>query len=174
MSGSAALEGARQGLGRGILLGLEFFVAADIIHTVAVDLSLQTVAILAVIVLIRTFLSFTLHVELNGLWPWQMRPSTPSERATEPRRCAPFSLPRRSWPRSATSAPTGADDQGKVRPVVLAWTILRPQSRTILQTGSAPITWIVRKAELTDSGAAQTLRPPPALNHYRSTAHSGP
>jgi uncharacterized membrane protein len=86
VSGSAALEGARQALGRGILLSLEFFVAGDIIHTVAVDLSLQTVAILAVIVLIRTFLSFTLHVELNGRWPWQMRPSTPPERAPEPRR----------------------------------------------------------------------------------------
>lgn len=70
-SAGSSIEGARQGLGRGILLGLEFFVAADIIHTVAVDLSLETVAVLAIVVLIRTFLSFTLHVELNGRWPWQ-------------------------------------------------------------------------------------------------------
>ncbi|QJR80475.1 DUF1622 domain-containing protein [Alteromonas pelagimontana] len=61
----------RQRLGRGILLGLEFLVAADIIHTVAVELTFQTVSVLAIIVLIRTFLSFTLDVELTGRWPWQ-------------------------------------------------------------------------------------------------------
>lgn len=61
----------RQRLGRGILLGLEFLVAADIIHTVAVELTFKTVGILAIIVLIRTFLSFTLEVELTGRWPWQ-------------------------------------------------------------------------------------------------------
>lgn len=62
---------ARQKLGRGILVGLEFLVAADIIHTVAVDLSFRTVGVLSLIVLIRTFLSFTLEVELTGRWPWQ-------------------------------------------------------------------------------------------------------
>lgn len=61
----------RERLGRGILLGLEFLVAADIIHTVAVELTFETVAVLAIIVLIRTFLSFTLEVELTGRWPWQ-------------------------------------------------------------------------------------------------------
>ncbi|MCB8985714.1 MAG: DUF1622 domain-containing protein [Ardenticatenaceae bacterium] len=61
----------RQRLGRGILLGLEFLVAADIIHTAAVDFNIQTVAVLATIVIIRTFLSFTLEVELTGRWPWQ-------------------------------------------------------------------------------------------------------
>lgn len=63
----------RRRLGRGILLGLEFLVAADIIHTVAVDLTLETVSVLAIVVLIRTFLSFTLDVELTGRWPWQER-----------------------------------------------------------------------------------------------------
>lgn len=63
----------RQCLGRGILLGLEFLVAADIIHTVAVELTFKTVATLAIIVLIRTFLSFTLEVELTGRWPWQKK-----------------------------------------------------------------------------------------------------
>lgn len=61
----------RQRLGNGILLGLEFLVAADIIHTVAVELTFETVGILAIVVLIRTFLSFTLDVELTGRWPWQ-------------------------------------------------------------------------------------------------------
>lgn len=61
----------RRRLGRGILLGLEFLVAGDIIHTVAVELTFETVGVLAIIVLIRTFLSFTLEVELTGSWPWQ-------------------------------------------------------------------------------------------------------
>ena len=61
----------RQRLGRGILLGLELLVAADIIHTVAVELSFETVGVLSIIVLIRTFLSFTLAVELTGKLPWQ-------------------------------------------------------------------------------------------------------
>lgn len=67
----AVFRKTRQRLGRGILLGLEFLVAADIIHTVAVELSFETVGVLAIVVLIRTFLSFTLDVELTGHWPWQ-------------------------------------------------------------------------------------------------------
>jgi uncharacterized membrane protein len=61
----------RANLGRGILLGLEFLVAADIIGTVAVDPTLQSLAVLAGIILIRTFLSFSLEVEIEGHWPWQ-------------------------------------------------------------------------------------------------------
>ncbi|MEX1032525.1 MAG: DUF1622 domain-containing protein [Cellvibrionaceae bacterium] len=61
----------RQRLGRGILLGLEFLVAADIIYTVAVELTFQSVGVLASILVIRTFLSFTLELELTGSWPWQ-------------------------------------------------------------------------------------------------------
>lgn len=67
----AIFHSVRQRLGRGILLGLEFLVAADIIHTVAVEVTFRTVGVLAAIVLIRTFLSFTLEVELTGSWPWQ-------------------------------------------------------------------------------------------------------
>ena len=61
----------RQSLGRSILLGLEILVAADIIRTVAVEPTLDSVAVLAGIVAIRTFLSFSLEVELEGRWPWQ-------------------------------------------------------------------------------------------------------
>lgn len=61
----------RHRLARGILLGLEFLVAADIINTVSVELTLTSVATLAVIVAIRTFLSFTLELEMTGRWPWQ-------------------------------------------------------------------------------------------------------
>ena len=61
----------RQEVGRAILLGLELLVAADIIRTVAISPTLESVAVLAGIVLVRTFLSFSLEVELTGKWPWQ-------------------------------------------------------------------------------------------------------
>jgi uncharacterized membrane protein len=63
----------RRNLGRAILLGLEFLVAGDIIRTVAVAPSLTNVAVLGVIVLIRTFLSASLEVEIEGRWPWSAR-----------------------------------------------------------------------------------------------------
>lgn len=61
----------RQEVGRAILLGLELLVAADIIRTVAISPTLESVAVLSGIVLVRTFLSFSLEVELTGMWPWQ-------------------------------------------------------------------------------------------------------
>jgi uncharacterized membrane protein len=64
----------RRGLGRSILLGLELLVAADIIRTVAVTPTFQSVGVLAMIVLIRTFLSFSLELEITGRWPWQKKP----------------------------------------------------------------------------------------------------
>ncbi|TQR84986.1 DUF1622 domain-containing protein [Mycobacterium hodleri] len=64
----------RETLGRTILLGLEFLVAADIIRTVAVTPNAQSVAVLAGIVAIRTFLSFSLELEITGRWPWQKKP----------------------------------------------------------------------------------------------------
>ncbi|MEW9854961.1 DUF1622 domain-containing protein [Novosphingobium sp. M1R2S20] len=63
----------RSSLGRAILLGLEFLVAADIINTVAVQPSLTSVAVLAGIVAIRTFLSFSLEMEIEGRLPWKRR-----------------------------------------------------------------------------------------------------
>lgn len=61
----------RQGIGRAILLGLEFLVAADIIRTVAVSPTFNSAGVLGIIVVIRTFLSMSLEVELEGRWPWQ-------------------------------------------------------------------------------------------------------
>jgi len=69
----AIVAAFRSSLGRSILLGLEFLVAADIINTVGVEPTLQSLAVLAGIVLIRTFLSFSLEVEIEGRWPWQGR-----------------------------------------------------------------------------------------------------
>ena len=63
---------------RSILLGLEFLVAADIIRTVAVQPSLENVAVLGLIIFIRTFLSFSLEVELDGRWPWARASSGPT------------------------------------------------------------------------------------------------
>lgn len=63
----------RRILGRSILLGLELLVAADIIRTVAITPTLSSVGLLAAIVVIRTFLSWTLELEMSGRWPWQKR-----------------------------------------------------------------------------------------------------
>jgi len=64
----------RQQVGKAILLGLEFLVAGDIIRTVAVSPTFAGVGVLGILVVVRTFLSFTLDVELSGRWPWQSRP----------------------------------------------------------------------------------------------------
>jgi uncharacterized membrane protein len=73
----------RQHLGRSILLGLELLVAADIIRTVAVTPSLNSVLVLALIVAIRTFLSFSLELEITGRWPWHTTPeATPGPSGT--------------------------------------------------------------------------------------------
>ncbi len=72
----------RRFLGRSILLGLELLVAADIIRTVAVTPTLESVGVLACIVLIRTFLSWSLELEITGRWPWQKgdeKPTTAAE-----------------------------------------------------------------------------------------------
>ncbi len=61
----------RRFLGRSILLGLEFLVAADIIHTVVIAPTLDSVAVLGLLVLIRTFLSWSLELEITGRWPWR-------------------------------------------------------------------------------------------------------
>jgi len=61
----------RSNLGRGILLGLELLVGADIISTITAPLTIESVGLLAGIVLIRTFLSFSLETEIEGCWPWQ-------------------------------------------------------------------------------------------------------
>ncbi len=73
----------RHELGGTIVLGLEFLVAGDIIRTVAVDPSLQSVAVLGLIVLIRTFLSMALQLEIDGCWPWQRRARAPSRPEAE-------------------------------------------------------------------------------------------
>ncbi len=66
----AAYIALRQDLGRVILLGLEVLIIADIIRTIVVDPTIESVGVLGVIVLIRILLSFSLEVEIDGMWPW--------------------------------------------------------------------------------------------------------
>lgn len=67
----AGFQPYRATLGRGILLGLEFLIAADIIRTVTLTPTLDSLLVLAGIVVVRTFLSLSLQVEIEGRWPWQ-------------------------------------------------------------------------------------------------------
>lgn len=64
-------------IGRSLLLGLEVVVAADIVKTIAVEPTLMSLAVLAGLVLIRTFLSWTLVLEIEGRWPWQREADHP-------------------------------------------------------------------------------------------------
>ena len=65
----------RHNLGRTILLGLEVLIVADIILTVTIDQTLESAATLGLIVLVRTFLSFSLDIEMDGVVPWRRRAS---------------------------------------------------------------------------------------------------
>jgi uncharacterized membrane protein len=77
--GRAAYQRARQGVGRAILLGLEVLIIADIVLTITVDRTFDSAITLGIIVLVRTFLSFSLEIELEGTLPWR-RGSTETER----------------------------------------------------------------------------------------------
>jgi uncharacterized membrane protein len=72
-AGPAAYQAYRERIGRALLLGLEILVAADVIRTVALEQTLGSIASLALLVVIRTFLSWSLVVEIEGRWPWQAR-----------------------------------------------------------------------------------------------------
>lgn len=72
----------RARLGRAIVLGLELLVAADILRTIVTAPTLSNVAVLGLIVLIRTFLTMSLEAELDGRWPWQK--TVPPERSNAP------------------------------------------------------------------------------------------
>ena len=67
----SAYERARQDVGRAILLGLEVLIIADIVQTITIDPSLESALALGLIVVVRTFLSFSLEVELYGTMPWR-------------------------------------------------------------------------------------------------------
>jgi uncharacterized membrane protein len=69
-SRATAYELTRRNLGRAILLGLEVLIIGDIVRTIVVEPTLESVAVLGAIVVIRIVLSFSLDVEMTGAWPW--------------------------------------------------------------------------------------------------------
>jgi len=69
----------KQHLTKALLLALEFLVAADIVRTVAIETTLENVAILGALVVVRTVLSWSLVVEMDGRWPWQVGAEIPVE-----------------------------------------------------------------------------------------------
>ena len=69
-SRAAAYDSTRRNLGRSILLGLEVLIVADIVRTIVVDPTVESVLVLGVVVIIRIVLSFSLEVEMTGTWPW--------------------------------------------------------------------------------------------------------
>jgi uncharacterized membrane protein len=74
---TGSFQQLRVNLGRVILLGLEILIVGDIIRTIIVETSVQSVLVLGLIVVIRTVLSFALEVEISGAWPWQQRSRQP-------------------------------------------------------------------------------------------------
>jgi uncharacterized membrane protein len=70
---SGAYENYRNLLGRALLLGLELMVAADVVRTVTFEATVKNVAVLGLLVLVRTLLSWAMSVEVEGCWPWQVR-----------------------------------------------------------------------------------------------------
>ena len=82
-----AYDVIRSVFGRSVLLGLEILVAADLIRTVAVDPTLNSLWVLFLLVIIRTFLSWALEVELEGVWPWRKKAMELQERAEAEKAC---------------------------------------------------------------------------------------
>ena len=74
----------RQRLGQVILLGLEVLIVGDIVRTIIVDPTVESVAVLGIIVIIRIVLSFSLEVEIDGVWPWNLWRLEPNKNQKEP------------------------------------------------------------------------------------------
>jgi uncharacterized membrane protein len=82
--GDSAYRTLRRDIGKAILLGLEFLVAADIVRSIAITVTFQSVGLLGLIVLVRTFLSWSLEVEVTGRWPWKRAQTGLSPRPDHP------------------------------------------------------------------------------------------
>ena len=75
----AGFEAFKRLIARGLLIGLDLLIAADVIKTVTLEGTLESALVLGLLVLIRTFLSWTLVVEVEGTWPWRRAPGTDAE-----------------------------------------------------------------------------------------------
>jgi uncharacterized membrane protein len=80
---TVAYASVRQNVGRSILLGLEILIIADIVKTITIDTTLESAVILGIIVLVRTFLSFSIEIELEGTPPWRRRSASAAATTTE-------------------------------------------------------------------------------------------
>ena len=114
-NGPATYQALRQSFGNAVLLGLELLVAADLVRTLAVQPTLDQLAALGLLVLIRTFLSFALETEIHGVAPWRRwqvsgatRMAEAHDRALGPREAAARAAPRRRRLRPPSTAPRGA------------------------------------------------------------------
>lgn len=91
-----AFERYKHQLGKALLLGLELLVAADVVRTVALEPTVSNLVVLALLVFVRTFLSWAMSVEIEGRWPWQARASsdveTPLSKAESPLGHVPSSV----------------------------------------------------------------------------------
>ena len=121
--GAGSYHGLRRNLGRCILLGLEVLIVADVVRTMIVDPTIESVAVLGIIVAIRIFLSFALEVEVDGIWPWRRwrlansrnakaRPTTLWRRAQDGRALSrtPNTVGLRRRPTAARTAPMRVAD----------------------------------------------------------------
>ena len=79
-----ALDSYRHQLARPLLLGLELLVAADVVRTVFLEQTMENIAVLGLLVVVRTFLSWSMSVEMEGRWPWQAKPGTPGDGSHQP------------------------------------------------------------------------------------------
>lgn len=89
-----AFETYKHQMGMSLLLGLEFLVAGDVVRTVALEPTVENVAVLGLLVLIRTFLGWSLAVEIEGRWPWQARTKTHIPAEVAARQTSEDPLPR--------------------------------------------------------------------------------
>jgi uncharacterized membrane protein len=103
-SGQRAYKALRQAFGGALLLALEILVAADLIRTIAVSPTLDNVLVLGLIVLIRTFLSFSLAVEIDGVWPWRQALASGAETIMQATRTAL----EPGTPQPASTSPPGS------------------------------------------------------------------
>jgi uncharacterized membrane protein len=94
-----AYERYKHQMGRSLLLGLEFLVAGDVVRTVALEPTLVNVGVLGLLVLIRTFLSWSLAVEIEGRWPWQARTGEGARVEAAKETARPFETVRTPDPR---------------------------------------------------------------------------
>jgi len=97
-NGNVAYQVLRRSIGGVLLLGLEVLVAADLVHTVAIEPTLENVAVLGLIVVIRTVLSFSLEIEIEGMPPWRRAAMSGASHIAAASRTARQPTPPRSTP----------------------------------------------------------------------------